>query len=121
MSIPESAMQWLASGERGLSSNAIFTKMTGIKTAKCAFEEGFFPLDPDGLTRCVKLLEAVPEFAPRIGEMADVSPEWAALVAHWDELVALLDSEVPGWREHRHGNASKTYARMRKLIESAGA
>lgn len=118
MSIPESAMQWLASGERGLSSNAIFTKMTGINTAKHPRDAGFYPLDPNDLTRCVKLLEAVPEFRPRINEMAEVSPEWAALVGRWDELVQTLDKEVPGWREGAHGSAPRTYALMKELTRA---
>ena len=35
------------------------------------------------------LLDAVPEWRARLGEMAKVGPEWAALVERWAELEAL--------------------------------
>lgn len=114
------AVNWLAHGERGLSSNAIFTRLTGVDA--CG-ERGFpfhYPHDPSDLCRCLRLLESVPEFAPRIGEMAGVSSVWTALVAHWVEIVALLENEAPKWRE-REGTAPKTYARMREIIEGARA
>ena len=113
--LTESLVSWLASGERGVSSNTIVQTLTGVPAASGWRGQ---PLDPDDMCRCIKLLEACPELAPRIGEMAKVSRNWAALVAHWDEIVALIDEEVPGWRENRHGSAPKAYAFMRRILNS---
>ena len=40
------------------------------------------------------MLAAVPEFAARIGEMADVGPEWGELVEVWPDLCATMDEEL---------------------------
>lgn len=113
--ISEAAIHWLANGERGLSSETIFETLTGIDCKRDIWGGGRkdYPLDPDDLRRCVRLLQRVPELAPRIGEMRAVSPVWARLVAAWDELTALLEREAPGNR----GCAPKCYARMREIIE----
>lgn len=111
--------QWLANGDRGISSNAIVHHLTGVPCVRYGKPGNDHPHDPDDLTRCVKLLERCPELAPRVGEMATRSPEWAALAGQWDELVEMLDFEVPGWRNGRHGTASATYKRMRELIDGA--
>lgn len=66
------------------------------------------------IMRCRKLLAAVPEFRPRLGEMASVSPVWAVLVQEWDALCALMDEEAPEWNMGR-GSAPKTYNRMKEI------
>lgn len=112
MNISENLTQWLANGERGASSETIVHYVTGIKTN----DWHDHPLDPSDLGRCVKLLEACPELVDGFKDkMPKVSPVWARLVEHWDELVAMLDDEVPGWRHGKHGLASKTYNMMKKL------
>lgn len=72
------------------------------------------PHDPDDFARCRKLLEAVPELAPRLNEMKAASSVWASLVEAWDELCRLMDEEAPEWREGK-GSSPKTYARMKAL------
>lgn len=110
-------INWLACGERGISSNTIVEHLTGLNAL--GFRPGSHPWDPDDLSRCIKLLEACPNLAERFDDMRDVSPVWAGLVDAWSELVATFDDEAPGWRERRCGSAPKTYARMRKLIADA--
>lgn len=103
------AAEWWAIGKHGMSSEAMFYRFTGVgKQSKSA------PSDPDDFKRCRLLLEQVPEFIPLLPNMAVVSTVWAALVAHWDDLVTLMDSEVPDWREGR-GNAPKTYQLMKSI------
>lgn len=57
-------IQWIASGERGASSNTIVQHLTGLQTDV----DGWLthPADPDDLDRCLKLLEAVPTDAETI-------------------------------------------------------
>lgn len=111
---------WLANGERGLSSNAMYARFTG-KAARGA--HGDHPYDPADFRRCELLLREVPMFRDYLPMMADVSPEWAALVDHWGELVALAESEVPDvfTRSCRDGRAPLTYARMKELFAEARA
>lgn len=113
VSMPQAAAEWLTSGRRGVSSETLFSRMTGLPVShRC------HPWDPADLDRCRLLLEAVPEWRARIHEMAEESPEWAALVGEWDALCSLMDAEAPRWR-HGHGSTPLTYRRMKELIEGA--
>ena len=62
--------------------------MMGVKPASPAH-----PLDPSDLGRCLRLLDAVPEWKPGIRVMARESPEWDALTARWADLEALFLAE----------------------------
>ncbi len=116
IAISDALNHWLGNGERGTSSESIVQHLTGILVARrwgiCA------PCDPDDLRRCRLLLEAVPELAPRFGEMASASGVWAELVEIWDDLCATMDREAPAWRTHG-GNCSKTF-RMMQDAETRG-
>lgn len=113
---PEAAA-WLASGERGVSSNTIFEHLTGI-SATGDWGSGH-PHDPADLRRCRLLLEQVPELRPLFQRMAEVSPTWAALVARWGELCATMDLECPDWRD-TGWRAEKTYQLMREIRKGVG-
>ena len=121
-SLDEAAIQWLAAGEQGMSSQAIFWTVN----AHLKFpdgkrpEETAYPHDPSDLGRCRKLLEEVrsvwERFAPVMGTVA--GPVWAALVEHWGALCATMDEEAPEWRDGK-GTAPETYGLMQEI--SAGA
>ncbi len=81
--LPAGAVDWLKTGERGVSSEAIFSHLTGIPIGGNWMSP---PYDSADFMRCRKLLVAVPSFASRIGEMATVSPQWAAIVARWRDI-----------------------------------
>lgn len=112
ISIPKAAQEWLIHGERGISSEAIFSRLTGLELGGGWFTD--HPSDPSDLMRCRRLLESVPEFAARFGEMAGRSLVWKRLVKKWPGLCRLMDQEVPGWRDGT-GSAPKTYRRMKDL------
>jgi len=101
---------WLLNGEKGLSSKAMVAHIMGMGgTAD-------HPYDPDDLRRCRLLVEQVPVIGALLPRMATCSPVWARIIAHWDELCSLMDSEAPDWRKGR-GLAPKTYALLQKLRE----
>lgn len=114
---------WLASGERGLSSEAIVIRLTGESwwaglTPRSVLDH---PWDPGDLRRCMKLLDAVPLARVSLPLMRDVSPQWAALVDHWDELTNLLTEEIPDILHAARANggrAPRTYARMQDLLHN---
>lgn len=114
--LSEAATRWLASGERGLSSETIFEKLTGIQVLKDHWRSygPHTPSDPADLRRCRLLLEQVPELVPLFQKMSTVSKEWAALVREWANLCATMDAETPDWRTGG-GSATKTYKLMKAI------
>ncbi len=101
------AQAWLEHGERGISSETIFSHLTGLKIRG----DYSHPADPSDLLRCRKLLLAVPEFQHQFHRMSELSPTWHALVEHWETLCKMLDVECPTWS----GTAANTYKRMKEL------
>lgn len=84
-------IKWLLSGDTGVSSEAIAAHMTGNDVAR---RWGDHPRDNGDFGRCYRLLKTVPEFRSRIGEMAGRSEQLAVLVAHWDELERLYETDA---------------------------
>ena len=118
MQLSENAINWLASGERGTSSNTLFSILTCVN-AYSRFGGVSHPADPDDFKRCEKLLRQCPELRADLWRMEGITPAWGPLVKHWDELVELFESEVPGVLDG--GNwpfktpATKTYELMKSL------
>lgn len=111
---------WLARGERGISSEAIVSHLTGETVGR---NYGFsdHPYDAGDFRRCERLLRDHPLARMAFPAMATRSREWATLVEHWDELVALMEEEVPGVFEHPRGSAPRTSRRMSELFEAVRA
>ena len=118
MTITDGMIQWLANGRRGVSSETIFTHLTGVDA------RGSYPLDyphdPSDLMRCERLLRQCPELRAKMHRMGELSPVWQQLVAEWDSLVALVINEAPSWMDGK-GSAPKAYKRMREIIADARA
>jgi hypothetical protein len=102
---------WLATGERGLSSETIVTHLTEVPVTKHQAE----PRDPSDFRRCERLLRQVPLARLVFPQMKTASPVWARLVAEWDALVALLEEECPGAFEGANGSAPRTFHRIKEL------
>lgn len=102
---------WFASDDTGMSSKQIAAWLAAGVRMPCRDH----PYDPSDLGRCLRLLEIIPEWKPRIGEMASVSPAWAALVARWDELAQCMADEV-GIDCSKGRRAPETYALMRSIL-----
>lgn len=127
VAISPEAAEWLASGERGLSNEALFSLTVGLDIRGWRSLSGRrwwdHPHDPDDFQRCERMLRMVPEARGNL-DAARVTPEWSVLIEHWDELVALIENEVPGVFEgpRKHGSAPRSYRRMCDLLERrAGA
>lgn len=113
--LPDAATRWLANGERGNSSETIFTHLTGVVANRGS--RNSHPYDPADLRRCRLLLEQVPELQPLLPKMAEVSTAWANLAAGWDEICATMDAESPDWRNPDRGSsAPKTYELIQRAI-----
>lgn len=106
------AVKWLAHGERGLSSETIFTHLTGVNAVGDSHR--WHPSDPGDLGRCRRLLEQVSALRPAFPRMKEVSNVWGRLVDEWTALCTLMDSEAPQWRDEI-GTCPQTYQRMKQL------
>lgn len=103
--IGEGACKWIEEGDVGLSSNFILFTFTGFN-ALAWYKNGItsdapvlaYPRDVDDLSRCLKLLEAQPDFKERLDEMSKTSPIWASLVEQWDAIFESMEAEAPNWR-----------------------
>lgn len=115
ITISDDAASWLRYGKRGISSEAIFSQLTGLEMIAGRWSSDH-PHDPSDLVRCRLLLADVPEFASRLDEMRTRSKIWARFCDHWDELCSLMDSECPEWPDGT-GKAPKTFELMRKICE----
>ena|SRR5690625_2869373 len=105
-------LNWYQFGEKGVSSETIATYLTTGRTPRLALE----PSDPADFRRCEKLLRAVQTLRPHLHKMGELSASWKRLVEHWDELVELLETEVPRVFEGQgRGMAPKTYERISEL------
>ena len=117
MSVPIAALAWIVGDDTGISSKMIFAVMTGVPSA-APLPKRSHPRDPDDFGRCYRLLDRVPQWRARIGEMSSVSATWRRLSAHWDELTALYETEVGTGNDrhaHRGRRADRMYARMKEL------
>lgn len=111
--LPESAILWLANGRRGISSNTMFTHITGIDAMQRSRKS--HPHDPDDLDRCLLLLDAVPEFRSDMPKMRSCSKHWAALIDNWNSIELSHLNEVGlGWTKAR--SAPKTYELMKEIL-----
>jgi hypothetical protein len=108
---------WVNGGERGLSSEAILYRLTGILLSGPYHPGTNHPADPSDFRRCELLLRQVPLARLVFPAMRDVSPTWARFVSEWDDLVALAEEEVPGvFTEPPRGrSAPRLYARMQDI------
>jgi hypothetical protein len=104
-SINDRANQWIAGGDVGASSKAIWSVMQGMKP-----EQHAYPSDGSDLGRCIRLLRLIPEWRPRLGEMSSVSSYWAALVPAWDDLESWYGPEDHEWHK-------MVYKKMRAILD----
>lgn len=118
MKLTDSMIQWLASGQRGTSSETIFTHLTGVNALGSSGMD--HPHDPSDLMRCEKLLRQCPELRAAMPRMAECGPVWQQLVDEWDALVALVLEDAPDWMKGR-GSAKKAYDRMCEIIDGERA
>lgn len=103
--IQRRAVEWMARGDKGSSSEAIWTVMMGARP-KSRF---CYPSDTDDFGRCHRLLSCIPEWRERITEMRDVGPQWAALASAWPELTALYEAQ-------KH---DELYSRMQEVLRDS--
>jgi hypothetical protein len=112
LTLREKALGWIVGRDTGLSSEAIWAQMVGVKHG----DGCNYPSDPADLGRCLRLLKLIPSWRKRLPEMSRKHPCWRALVKHWDELEKLMADEVGiDWSKGRA--APLTYRRMKEILD----
>lgn len=111
--LSENAVRWLASGERGVSSETMFSVLTGLNIRER--DDWSVPWDSDDFRRCRLLLEQVPELEPDLHKMSSVSLAWANLVRDWTKICLTMDQETPNWRKGS-GRATATYQLIKRAV-----
>lgn len=111
VSIERRALEWFAGDDTGVSSKTLACHMLGIKP-KGMWSS--YPFDPADLGRCLRLLELIPEWKPRVAEMAAVSEVWARMAERWQEMHDAMAFEVGiDWSKGRE--APRTYDLMKEI------
>lgn len=110
--IEQRATKWLRDGQVGASSRSIHDHMLGLTPKRGYFDH---PHDPDDMNRCLLLLDLIPEWAPRMGEMAQHSHQWADRAAEWEPISEMFLREA-GLDWQHHCKAPRTYALMRRAL-----
>lgn len=101
---PPAALEWICGHDTGTSSKTIWAVLSGVVQLGplhlgWPLSHYDIPYDMADLGRCVRLLDAVPEWQGRIGEVAEIFPAYAPIIERWDELTRL----------YREGNGEKIY------------
>lgn len=118
-SVEQRAQKWIIDGQVGSSSKAIYRHMLIGGESKGACHS--YPHDPDDLNRCLLLLDLIPEWKPRIAEMACYGTAWAGLTVKWDEISQCFLDEV-GLNWCKGKSAPRTYELMKAAIgDNSGA
>jgi hypothetical protein len=108
----EELLLWFIYGRVGKSSKT----MAAVALDLPGTYKRSWPADVDDLNRCLLLLARVPGVRGAFPKLAQLSPEWAALIERWDELEERFLAEV-GLDWCRGTNAPDTYRLMRKILE----
>lgn len=107
---------WLASGDTGVSSKAIMLWLSA--QAKCKTWGAETPADPGDLGRCLRLLERIPEWKPRMAEMAEAGGLWPTYAARWEDMAGMMRDEVGiDWSKGKQ--APRTFALMQRVYVEA--
>jgi hypothetical protein len=93
--VPEALLDWMASDDTGTSSKTIAHVLSGVPQST-PWLRGTTPSDSADFGRCVQLLQTFPEWQGRLGEVAEIYPQWRPIVFRWNELARLWCSEQYG-------------------------
>ena len=110
-SLAMKVIQWQTKGRVGISSATMAAIALGLNNS---FYGRHFspPSDPADLSRCMFLVDEIPEIRDYFPTIAERVPRFAGIIANWDEITTLLINE----RKRQDNRAPKTFALMKKIL-----
>jgi hypothetical protein len=103
-------LEWLASGDCGISSKTMLFALTGIPAG-----DRDHPHDIADVGRCVRMLRELPFLRPKIGMVIEKFPHWMPFIDCWEHLERLYDDCV---KFERLDAAEKAAEEKRKHFKS---
>lgn len=100
----EKAEFWYDHGERGSSSEYMYSILSG----KSQSINGSYPHDPSDFKRCHGLLLMVPEWRSKLDDMRRMSLVWNNLVDNWDKLTEMLLEQMASKKDNGMYDFMKT-------------
>lgn len=91
--LPDNIFEWRSSldyRDSGWCCEAMIYRLLGLDIG----HRTAHPRDHYDFEKCMRLFRVAPELRDNLAKMAEVSPEWSALVSHWEEFEAAF--EKPG-------------------------
>jgi len=76
---------WHRSLDKGASSISMWKVLSKVFSGESS-EEIYIPYDSADFGRCVRLLDLIPEWKPRLSEVAEISSQWKLIIDNWEEL-----------------------------------
>ena len=121
--------EWIIEGEVGTSSKTIWAVMMGVVKEKreCNWDYDT-PKDPDDFKRCWKLIMSIPEWRPRLPEVAAIFSKWIPFIREWNKLETMLKDwlinneaywELPYAKRKHYQFTDGIYDFMQKLDKEA--
>jgi hypothetical protein len=89
MEVKNEWLQWMASQDTGISSETMFSAITGVPVAMRDI-----PHDMADVGRCVRMLRRLPDLRPQIEKVILQHKEWMPFIDCWKELERLYDECV---------------------------
>lgn len=96
---------WLESDDVGLSSRFMASVLSNGKISTPFNAPNHYPRDPDDLGRCIRLIEAVPDFEGLVYLLYGHGHEWDAVAKNWERWKLLYAA----------GDESELYSEMQKV------
>ncbi|WKV23801.1 hypothetical protein [Yersinia phage vB_YenS-P840] len=110
-SLAMKVIQWQTKGRVGVSSATMAAIALGLD--KSFYSSHFSPpSDPADLSRCMFLVDEVPEIRDYFPTIAEKVPRFAGIIANWDEITTLLITEC----KRQDNRAPETFALMKKIL-----
>ena len=106
----EDARRWIAIGQHGISSLALFHAITYGEPLK----DEATPRDMADFGRCERMPQAVPSFREQMAGLGKVEPVWARLIAAWESIATAMDEGILAGDSH----TPKAAALLQQALES---
>lgn len=103
----ETVAAWLFSDDTGMSSKSLAAEFLDAPNQYCCT-----PSDPADLGRCLRLIAIARSVRACVDSLGAKNKSWAKAAAAWDQLAALMESEV-GIDWHKGGAAPLTFDAMK--------